>query len=616
MARASPSRKPTAQADIPLVILLGRVRRQTSFAHKSRDHGNTSKEEGRPMRVDRPSWFGSSLDPAVAISAEPMEGSEFRASISSTPSTTKREPTLPPGFSREAFDRAIDDLRGAIGADFVEINDVPLNAGNYYHPSLSHDSYAVLEEDYFVPSAVAWPGSTAEVQAIVKWANRWKIPLWPISIGRNLGYGGAAPRVPGSLLIDLGRRMDKVLNIDEKAATCLLQPGVTYIELYEELKRRGLGEKLWIDVPDLGGGSVVGNALDRGVGYTPYGDHWAQHCGMEVVLANGEVVRLGMDSMPGSKTGQCFPYGYGPFLDGIFTQSNFGIVTRMGMFLMPNPGGILPFMISFMHQEDLQQAVDILQELMVSRLLGNVPSLRLGLWDAAVYGSKDHWWPENAGRPVTDEVEEEIVKKANLGYWVFYGALYGPDEVTSAQWKVVQSKFAGIRDVRFQLREDVPANSYLHDRAAVFAGVPTFRELAWHQWITNAGELFFAPISGVNGRDAVAQVAMCKKICTKHGFDYLGTFYVAQRELIRTHAELGYGEYRSHIATADDIMATYNWNDGAFRKLCEQLKDSLDPNGILQPGRSGIWPKDYRGKGWEIDGVRPLKHPKGEAGKL
>lgn len=226
-----------------------------------------------------------------------MEGSEFRSSVSSNPSTAKREPTLPPGFSREAFDRAIDDLRGAIGADYVEINDVPLNAGNYYHPSLSHDSYAVLEEDYFVPSAVAWPGSTAEVQAIVKWANRWKIPLWPISIGRNLGYGGSAPRVPGSLLIDLGRRMNKVLNIDEKAATCLLQPGVTYIELYEELKRRGLGEKLWIDVPDLGGGSVVGNALDRGVGYTPYGDHWAQHCGMEVVLANGEVVRLGMDSM-------------------------------------------------------------------------------------------------------------------------------------------------------------------------------------------------------------------------------------------------------------------------------------------------------------------------------
>lgn len=51
----------------------------------------------------------------------------------------------------------------------------------------SHDTYALLEKDYFVPCAVVAPGSTADVQAIVKWANRWLIPLWVISIGRNLG---------------------------------------------------------------------------------------------------------------------------------------------------------------------------------------------------------------------------------------------------------------------------------------------------------------------------------------------------------------------------------------------------------------------------------------------
>ena len=43
--------------------------------------------------------------------------------------------------------------------------------------------------------------------------------------------------------------MNKVLNVDEKAATCLLQPGVSYIDLYEHLKAIGLGDKLWIDVP-------------------------------------------------------------------------------------------------------------------------------------------------------------------------------------------------------------------------------------------------------------------------------------------------------------------------------------------------------------------------------
>lgn len=118
----------------------------------------------------------------------------------------------------------------------------------------------------------------------------------------------------------MGRRLNKVLEVDEHAATCLLQPGVTFIGLYDELKKRGLGDKLWIDVPDLGGGSVIGNTLDRGIGYTrafsfllpldtvliqqmlAYGDHWAQHSSLEVVLPNGEVVRTGMDAMPGSNT--------------------------------------------------------------------------------------------------------------------------------------------------------------------------------------------------------------------------------------------------------------------------------------------------------------------------
>ena len=51
--------------------------------------------------------------------------------------------------------------------------------------------------------------------------------------------------------------------------------------------RRGLN--MMVDVPDLGGGSVLGNTTERGVGYTPYGDHFMMHCGMEVVLPNGEV---------------------------------------------------------------------------------------------------------------------------------------------------------------------------------------------------------------------------------------------------------------------------------------------------------------------------------------
>ena len=115
-----------------------------------------------------------------------------------------------------------------------------------------------------VCSAIVYPASTEEVQAVVLWANKHTIPIYPISMGRNIGYGGAAARVPGSVVVDLGRRMNKVLNIDERNASCMVEPGVSYFALYEEIQKTGL--PLWIDCPDLGGGSVMGNALDRGVG--------------------------------------------------------------------------------------------------------------------------------------------------------------------------------------------------------------------------------------------------------------------------------------------------------------------------------------------------------------
>jgi hypothetical protein len=92
----------------------------------------------------------------------------------------------------------------------------------------------------------------------VKWANKHKIPIFPISIGRNLGYGGAAPRVRGSVVVDMGKRMNRVIEIDEDSCTCLIEPGVTFFGLYEAVQKKGA--KLWVDVPDLG--KFLGNQVN------------------------------------------------------------------------------------------------------------------------------------------------------------------------------------------------------------------------------------------------------------------------------------------------------------------------------------------------------------------
>ncbi len=524
---------------------------------------------------------------------------------------------LPPMVSEADFDAALVEFRGIVSDDWVA--STPEAIQPY------EDTFPVTDDDRFTPGAVVFPESTEQVREIVRVANRYLIPLHAVSTGKNLGYGGSAPRTRGTVLLHLGTRMNRILEVNDRYGYALLEPGVTYTALYEHIKEHGYN--LMIDAPDLAWGSVIGNTMDRGVGYTPYGNHSMWKTGLEVVLPDGDLLRTGLGGLPGANTWQLFAPSFGPSPDNLFEQSNFGIVTKMGIQLMQPPPFAQTFQITFERAEDLPQIIDTMFPLRVNMApLQNIAVLRNILLDAAQVSRRSDWYTGEG--PIPDDVVEEMKRKLNLGYWNFYATCYGPPPVVEQYVSIIRDAFLQIPGAKFYTTDDRPPTPEdlgahtLHDRHKINTGIPTTAEAAVLDWVPNGGHMGFSPISAPDGADAYRQFLAVKSASDQYVKDYAAQFIIGLREmhhialllfdtsdpaeraetleltrkLIEDGARDGYGEYRGHNAVADLIASTYSFNDNAQRRFNEKIKDALDPNGILNPGKAGIWPGRLRGQ--------------------
>jgi 4-cresol dehydrogenase (hydroxylating) len=210
----------------------------------------------------------------------------------------------------------------------------------------------------------------------------------------------------------------------------------------------------------------------------------------------------------------------------------------------------------------------------------------------------------------------------DIGMWNFYGALYGPPPIMDTLWSAIRDAFASVPGAKFYFPEDRKHdNDVLKHRAQTMRGAPRLTEYSFVNWVGGGGgHIGFSPVSPIKGSEALKQYTMVRERMHEYGFDYMSVFAIGWRELhhvielvfdrrdpvikqrahdvfqilVREAAAAGYGEYRTHISFMDQIAATYNWNDNALLKLNQTLKDALDPNGILAPGKQGIWPARYR----------------------
>jgi len=145
-----------------------------------------------------------------------------------------------------------------------------------------------------LPSAIVRPGNAEEVQEIIRYANKEKIPVIPR--GAGTGEAGSAVPIDGGIILDL-KRMNKIKEIRIGDLLCKVEPGVINDELNRELKEFGF---FFPPTPGSGrvctiGGMVANNA--SGMRAIKYGATRDSVLGLKVVLPQGELVSLGTETI-------------------------------------------------------------------------------------------------------------------------------------------------------------------------------------------------------------------------------------------------------------------------------------------------------------------------------
>jgi hypothetical protein len=534
---------------------------------------------------------------------------------------------LPPGIKQGDFTKALEDFAGAVGRDWV----------------FSSDSDVALYDDSFSPfsaepqlqrhaAAAVAPHSVEEVQRVVRIANQYRIPLYAISTGRNLGYGGSAPVYSGSVVVDL-KRMNRILELNEAEGYMVVEPGVSFMDLRRYLDERNL--PFMCSTPEPGWGSPIGNALDHGCSNV-VGDNFGMVNGIEVVLPNGELLRTGMGAVPTSKLWQNYRYGFGPVIDGMFSQSNLGIVTKAGFWLVRWPEVQQSFAVSSGKHEDLHALVEAIQRMREQGLIfasGCASPIRQSMSTNNGHIAEDI--PEvnrllarrDGGTPGE---WEKLGAEHNIPVSSVFGTVRGPDVVVKAVLSHAHDVFSKIPGVTLH---EAPANRFplnvadLDENRKSGLGFPqlwAFSQPAVQG--TSFGHYYFSPMMKATAADVFAVNDTIRNVMIDaddidmlyhYGFSggvgfYPRAYMVLLEVLIRDDAALnkkrrdlfvrlaqtcgalGWAEYRAPPVFQDTVMAQYSFNNHVLRRFHETVKDAIDPNGIIAPGKSGIWPKHLR----------------------
>lgn len=267
------------------------------------------------------------------------------------------------------------------------------------------------------PTCVAKPQNAEEVQAIVKWANRTATPLVPVSSGAPHFRGDTVPSMGRAVIVDLSR-MKKIMWISGRQGTAIVEPGVTFRELQQEVQKEGI--RLNMPLLPRRSKSVVASLLEREPVTMPK-FHWEDGDPLgatEVIWGSGDLLRTGaaavfggtLEDVIASKSAVNWPKGpcstdYSKLIQG--AQGTMGIVTWASMRCERVPSLQEPFLVG---SPNLEQLCEFAYWLLRRRLAEEC--LVLNNSNLAAILAKE--WPD-----------EYVSLRDTLPPWVFFFSING-----------------------------------------------------------------------------------------------------------------------------------------------------------------------------------------------
>jgi 4-cresol dehydrogenase (hydroxylating) flavoprotein subunit len=299
-------------------------------------------------------------------------------------------------------------------------------------------------------------------------------------------------------------------------------------------------------------------------------------------------------------------------LDALFAQSNYGIVTKAGVWLMPAPPSARGFVFSFPDDRDLGRAVDVAGRLKLTGAIPSTVSIANDLFCLAVEATSPYPTGTPGHPPFSDADRAEFRRLHDVGAWSVIGCVYGSGEELPAKLERLSQEFAATGDVAYLPEEEAQMRKAFAYRFAVAKGIPDETELDVYNLHPNGSSLYFLPSVPFLGNYALEAMDLSRAICTAHGFAYTCQFLCSARsmrktqpiifdaddedgrrrvrkcfaELIDVFADAGYLVSRPPAAFQPDVMNRL----GLHAELSCAVKGAFDPNGVIDPGRYGLWP--------------------------